>query len=325
MGWSRFRKKKDMPEGLWVKCPECGATLYKKDLAESLSVCGDCGHHLRLNARDRIASLADPGSFREMWADLVPVDRLSFVDKEPYPEKVKKAVKSSGSNEAAVAGVMTIEGLPVSVCILDFSFMGGSMGAVVGEKVTRAIEFATAEKIPVMVLSCSGGARMHEGVLSLMQMGKSSAALARHDAAGGLFISVLAHPTTGGVMASFAALGDVILAEPKALIGFAGPRVIKETLRTELPEGFQTSEFLLEKGFIDRIVERKELRGVLTQLMGFLWSYDDEQLEKFAPQDVPAESEEKAPEDDAEGPAASSEDEAVASQAAASEEPEQGS
>lgn len=281
MGWTRFRKKRDMPEGLWVKCPECSATLFNKDLAEALNVCGECGYHLRLPSRDRITSLLDPWSFEEHWEDLRTLDRLSFVDRDPYPVKLERAAEKAGVSEAAVAGTGTIEGNPLSLCCLDFGFMGGSMGTVVGEKVARTVELATAEGMPVVIVSCSGGARMHEGALSLMQMGKTSAALARHHAQGQLFISVLANPTTGGVMASFAALGDVILAEPKALIGFAGPRVIQETLRTELPEGFQTSEFLLEKGFIDRIVARSSMREVIGRLIRFLARYEDGHRERY--------------------------------------------
>jgi acetyl-CoA carboxylase carboxyl transferase subunit beta len=303
MGWSRFRKKRDMPEGLWIKCPSCNKTLYNKDLEISLNVCGACGHHLRMPGRDRIESLVDKGSFRELWDDLTPLDRLGFVDKIPYPQKISKASEKSGSGEAALSGTATIEGLPVSLCVLDFSFMGGSMGTVVGEKVTRSLELATEEGIPTVIVSCSGGARMHEGVLSLMQMGKTSAAIARNHERGGLFISVLANPTTGGVMASFAALGDVILAEPKALIGFAGPRVIKETLRTELPEGFQTSEFLLDRGFIDRIVERAEMRSTLARIIGFLCEFTDEQKARFA---APPQAEEE-PEEEAAEAAPSSE------------------
>ena len=282
MGWSRFRKKRDMPEGLWIKCPSCNKTLYNKDLASSLNVCTACHHHLRMPARTRVESLVDENSFCEHSAGLRPLDRLEFVDKIPYPEKIAQAAERSGSKEAALAGTGTIGGLPISICVLDFSFLGGSMGTVVGEKVTRTIELATEERIPTVIVSSSGGARMHEGALSLMQMGKTSAAIARNHQDGGLFISVLANPTTGGVMASFAALGDVILAEPHALIGFAGPRVIRETLRSELPEGFQTSEFLLEKGFIDRIVERKEMRGMISSILGFLWTFTEEQKARFA-------------------------------------------
>ena len=283
MPWSRFRKKRDMPEGLWVKCPSCSKTLYSKELDENVHVCPGCEHHLRVGGLKRLETLLDPGSFQERWTDLHTIDRLGFVDKVPYKDKLRRAAKKSASHEAARAGTGTINGLPVAVCSLDFSFMGGSMGAVVGETVTRCVELGTAERLPVVLISCSGGARMHEGVLSLMQMGKTCAALARHHERGGLFISVLSNPTTGGVMASFAALGDLILAEPKALIGFAGPRVIQETLRIDLPKGFQTAEFLLDHGFIDRIVPRRGLRDELSRAICFLWSYEDDQLERWAP------------------------------------------
>lgn len=283
MAWSRFRKKRDMPEGLWVKCKRCNQTLFTKELTANLQICEHCGYHMHQSARERLQTLCDEGSFTERWADLFTKDRLDFVDKEPYPEKIRKTAGKSGLTEGAVAGTGTIKGQPVAVCSLDFAFMGGSMGTVVGEKVALTIECATEERIPAIVISCSGGARMHEGALSLMQMGKTSGAIARMHDTGGLYISVLANPTTGGVMASFAALGDVILAEPGALIGFAGPRVIQETLRTELPDGFQTAEFLLERGFVDRIVKRSDLRDDIASTIGFLWSYTDEQREKFAP------------------------------------------
>jgi acetyl-CoA carboxylase carboxyl transferase subunit beta len=281
MAWSRFRKKRDMPEGLWVKCKSCHATLFAKELTQNFQVCKVCAYHFRQPARERLAMLLDPGSFVEMWEDLYTMDRLSFVDKEPYPEKIRNTAKKVGLVEGAIAGAGALGGRPVSICVLDFDFMGGSMGTVVGEKVTRALELAHGERMPCVVVSCSGGARMHEGTLSLMQMGKTSAAASRLNEAGGLYISVLANPTTGGVMASFAALGDVIFAEPGALVGFAGPRVIQETLRTQLPEGFQTAEFLLEKGFVDRIVERPQMREAIGQAIDFLWTYTDDQLQKY--------------------------------------------
>ena len=291
MAWTRFRKKRDMPEGVWVKCPSCGKTLYQKDLHDNFHVCGECSHHFRMGARERVTSLVDPGSFKELHADLYTVDRLEFTDDVPYSEKVRRSAKKTGSPEAAMAGTATIRTRPVSLCVLDFHFMGGSMGAVVGEKVTRTVELAAEERLPAVIVSCSGGARMHEGMISLMQMAKTSAALSRLDALGGLAISVLCNPTTGGVMASYAALGDVILAEPRALIGFAGPRVIQETLRTELPEGFQTAEFLLERGFVDRIVERKDLPATIGLLIDTLWTYTPEQLERYAPPPLPEEPE----------------------------------
>ncbi len=270
MGWERFRKKRDVPEGLWVKCKKCNETLFKKDLDLALQVCSHCGYHFPLGARERIESLVDEGSFTELWAELRALDRLGFVDKEPYPEKQRKAEAKSGRPEAAMAGHATLEGMRVAICVLDFSYMGGSMGTVVGEKVTRTLELAADEDMPCIVVACSGGARMHEGVLSLMQMAKTSGAIQRLAERGGLFISVLTNPTTGGVTASFAALGDLIFAEPEALIGFAGPRVIQETLRQELPEGFQCSEFLLERGFIDRIVPRKDLKATIAQSIRLL-------------------------------------------------------
>ncbi len=313
MAWSRFRKKRDMPEGLWVKCKRCNQTLFTKDLKSNLQVCEHCGFHMHQSARERMETLCDPGSFTERWDDLFTRDRLEFVDKEPYPEKIRKTAKKSGLVEGAVAGIGAIKGQPVAICSLDFSFMGGSMGTVVGEKVTRTIELATDERIPAIVISCSGGARMHEGALSLMQMGKTSGAIARLHDSGGLYFSVLANPTTGGVMASFAALGDMILAEPGALIGFAGPRVIQETLRTELPEGFQTAEFLLDRGFVDKIVSRKELRDDIGRALGFLWTYTDEQLAAFAPaepevadetsEDTDEPTDQSAPDGDAADPA----------------------
>lgn len=269
MAWRRFGKKREMPEGVWIKCKKCGATLYQKAFEENLHVCKECGWHSPIAARRRVELLLDEGTFVECWSDLSPRDFLGFVDKEPYPDKVAKTMKKTGEIEAALAGRGLVDGRPISLCVLDFTFMGGSMGSVVGEKVTRAIEFGAEERLPVVVVSSSGGARMHEGAISLMQMAKTSAALARHDERGGLFISVLTDPTTGGVTASFAMLGDVILAEPQALIGFAGPRVIQQTIRQELPEGFQTSEFLLKAGLVDRVVAREQLRAELARLIDF--------------------------------------------------------
>jgi acetyl-CoA carboxylase carboxyl transferase subunit beta len=271
MPWSRFRRKRDMPEGIWIQCKKCSETLFNKDLEANFRVCSKCGHHFHLPARERLRMLMDEGSFTERWGDLHPPDRLGFVDKDPYPAKLEKAARRAGIPEAAVAGTGLLDGHEVAICCLDFYFMGGSMGTVVGEKVTRTLELATSEAIPAIVVSCSGGARMHEGVLSLMQMAKTAGAIARLNRSGGLYLSVLSNPTTGGVIASFAALGDVIFAEPRALIGFAGPRVIQETLRTELPEGFQTSEFLLEHGFVDRITPRSELKAELAKAIRLLW------------------------------------------------------
>jgi acetyl-CoA carboxylase carboxyl transferase subunit beta len=281
MAWRRFGKKREMPEGVWIKCKKCGATLYQKAFEENLHVCKECGWHSPIAARRRVELLLDEGTFVECWSDLSPRDFLGFVDKEPYPDKVAKTMKKTGEIEAALAGRGLVDGRPISLCVLDFTFMGGSMGSVVGEKVTRAIEFGAEERLPVVVVSSSGGARMHEGAISLMQMAKTSAALERLGRKGVPFVSVLTDPTTGGVTASFAALGDVILAEPDALIGFAGPRVIQETLRTELPEGFQRSEFLLEHGFVDRIVPRHELKALLARFIDLLWKYDEATWTKF--------------------------------------------
>ena len=298
----RFRKKRDMPEGLWIKCPGCEATLFRKELIRNLHVCEKCSHHLKVTGMERVAMTADEGSFEEYGDSLYPTDPLEFVDSKPYPEKLRQSIEKTGRPDAAIFGPCTIEGKPVVLCVLDFSFIGGSMGTVVGEKVTRAIELGTERKLPVIVMSASGGARMHEGALSLMQMGKTSAALSRHAEAGGLYLSVLTNPTTGGVMASFAALGDLVLAEPKALIGFAGPRVIEQTLRQTLPEGFQRSEFLMERGFVDQIVGRPEMRSTIARFIGYLWRYegsaaqptDDWSAPRLAPDDEATEAEPNA-------------------------------
>jgi acetyl-CoA carboxylase carboxyl transferase subunit beta len=289
MRWSRFGKKRDMPEGLWVKCKKCGQTVFQKELEKNLNVCPHCGMHSQLAGRARVESLVDPGTFEERWKDLYPVDFLEFVDKEPYPAKLDRTVQKTGEIEAAIAGVGQIMGNPVAMCVLDFSFMGGSMGSVVGEKVARTVECAVTEALPALIVTASGGARMHEGAISLMQMAKTSVALERLDRKGGLCISVLTDPTTGGVTASFATLGDVILAEPGALIGFAGPRVIEETLRTELPDGFQRSEFQLEHGFIDKIVPRAELKKTLRKIIDTLWTYPPEARKRYPPV-VPADA-----------------------------------
>ncbi|MEO0444558.1 MAG: acetyl-CoA carboxylase, carboxyltransferase subunit beta [Verrucomicrobiota bacterium] len=259
-------KKKEMPEGLWQKCPECGGMIHQLELVENLQVCSKCDHHFTLTGVDRIHSVIDPDTFEEMDTNLRSKDSLGFLD---YGSKIKKNQDKTGLSDAIVTGRATIEGKPILIGAMDFRFLGASMGSVVGEKITRAIETATAEKKPVILFSASGGARMHEGILSLMQMAKTSAALARHHAAGLSFISVLTNPTYGGVTASFSTLGDVILAEPQTMVGFAGPRVIKETTHQDLPDGFQTAEFLLEHGLIDRIVDRQEMRGELSGLIDY--------------------------------------------------------
>jgi len=253
-----------------MRCPDCGAMLFRKVVEEALHVCPECQHHFRISARQRLEQLVDPGSFEEMFDDIEPTDSLKFVDKKSYKDRLKSERESSGEKDAAVCGKGFIKGRPIMLAVMDPTFMMGSMGSVVGEKITLTIEAAVAEKLPLLIVSCSGGARMQESALSLMQMAKTSAALARLDDAGGLFISLLADPTTGGVTASFAMLGDFIIAEPKALIGFAGPRVIEQTIRQKLPEGFQRSEFLLAHGMLDRIVSRLDMKKELSILIGHL-------------------------------------------------------
>ena len=262
-------KQSDVPEGLWMRCPNCEAMSFKKQVAENLQVCPECDHHYRVGADERIEQLLDPGSFEEMWEDIEPKDVLGFVDRLPYEERIRKEQKKTGHKDALLCGKGFIKGRGVVVAVMDTRFMMGSMGSVVGEKITRSIELATEADRPFVMVSASGGARMQESSLSLAQMAKTSAALARFDDMGGLFVSVLTDPTTGGVTASYAMLGDVILAEPKALIGFAGPRVIANTVRQELPAEFQRAEFLLKKGFVDRVVHRKDLRSEIARLIDY--------------------------------------------------------
>ncbi len=269
MAWGRLRKKKDMPGGLWSKCSACGAMIFNKELEASLQVCPECGFHHGLTARRRIEVTADPGTFQEYFADLRPRDRLGFVDKVPYAEKLRKAQEKTGNADACLVGTCSIEGLEVVLAVLDFAFMGGSMGEVVGEKVTRAAELAGERGVPLVLFSASGGARMHEGAISLMQMAKTCAGLQAYRQAGGFSISVMTNPTTGGVTASFASVCDILAAEPGALIGFAGPRVIQNTIRQELPKGFQRSEFLLEKGQLDLIIPRPEMRSTLARILAY--------------------------------------------------------
>ncbi len=254
--------KRGVPEGLWMRCPGCEATIFRKEAEKRMGVCPECDYHWYVSARQRIRQLFDEGTFEEWDADLAPTDPLEFVDKAPYRQKLIDEQSRTGLKDAALTGTGMIRARRVAFSVTDSAFIMGSMGSVVGEKLTRCVERATKEHLPLIIISGSGGgARMHEGMLSLMQMAKVSAALARFDTAGGLFISVLTNPTMGGVAASFASLGDVVFAEPRALIGFAGPRTIKATIRIELPKGFQTSEFLLEHGFIDRIVRRCDLQS----------------------------------------------------------------
>jgi acetyl-CoA carboxylase carboxyl transferase subunit beta len=261
-------KKRDIPEGLWVKCKECGEMLFSKELLANQKVCGKCDYHFNMTAHERIALLADEGTFKELDDDLISVDALQFAGAS-YGDRLKSYRRQTQLQDAVVTGRCQLQGHDISLAVMDFNFLGASMGSVVGEKITLAIERATENRIPVIVVCASGGARMHEGILSLMQMAKTSGALARHAQAGLPYLTVLTHPTTAGVMASFASLGDVTIAEPKALIGFAGPRVIRETTQQDLPEGFQTSEFLRERGLIDTIVHRKELKKTLGQLLDY--------------------------------------------------------
>ena len=257
----------EVPDGAWSKCKECGRTLYNDQLAENLFVCSYCGCHLPMTAEARIRQLTDAGSFRALDADMRSVDTLNFVDSKSYSVRLRENTAKTGLREAVQCGSATLEKRRFMLGVMDFRYMGASMGSVVGEKITRMIEKATGDKVPAVMVTASGGARMQEGILSLMQMAKTSGALERHAEAGLGYIVIMTHPTYGGVTASFATLGDVILAEPGAMIGFAGPRVIQETTNSKLPENFQTAEFLLEKGLIDRVVERKMLRKELAQLL----------------------------------------------------------
>jgi acetyl-CoA carboxylase carboxyl transferase subunit beta len=262
--------KRGVPEGLWQLCPGCQSMIYRKEAEKRLGVCPECDYHWYVSASERITQVLDEGTFEEWYSDLEPADPLGFADKKAYADRLKAEQKRTGLRDAAIVGSGMIRARRVAFGVTDSAFIMGSMGSVVGEKLTRLTERATAERLPLIIISGSGGgARMHEGILSLMQMAKVSAALARHGRAGGLFISVLTNPTMGGVAASFASLGDLVFAEPKALIGFAGPRTIKATIRIELPKGFQTSEFLLEHGFIDRIVRRNDLKPEIARAIDY--------------------------------------------------------
>ena len=263
-------KKRDVPDGLWMKCPSCGEIVYKEEVAANLEVCTKCDHHFTLGRQARIDLLSDDGTFEEWAGGLKSIDTLGFTGKLSYIDKLEANKKKTGWDDAITVGGCKLGGRDIGLGVMDFSFLGASMGSVVGERITYLIERSTAEKRPVLLSCASGGARMYEGLLSLMQMAKTSAALARHSAAGLPYIPILTHPTMAGVMASFATLGDLIVAEPKALIGFAGPRVIKETTQQDLPEGFQRSEFLQEHGLIDMVVPRAELRDRMILLFDYL-------------------------------------------------------
>ncbi len=263
-------KKGKAPEGLWTKCPSCSEVLVTRDIEVNLNVCPKCSHHYRISAQQRIDLLLDENSFKEYDAGMISVDFLEFKDSKSYRSRIDAAVAKGGSKDAIICGEGEVDGLAVQLAVFDFSFMGGSMGSVVGEKITRAIERGLEQKAPVIIVSASGGARMQESILSLMQMAKTSAALSKMKAKGLPFISILTDPTTGGVTASFAMLGDVNMAEPKALIGFAGPRVIEQTIRAKLPEGFQRAEYLLDHGMVDIIVQRGEMKATLSNILGML-------------------------------------------------------
>ena len=264
------KRREDIPEGLFQKCPGCGEVVHEIEVTENQRICPHCDHHFPQSAKERIESLLDPGSFVEMDASLHSVDSLRFQGMATYKDRLKKYQESTGLIDAVLSGYGTLEGIRVAIAVMDFAFLAATMGSVVGERITRVIEYATAERIPIIIISASGGARMYEGMLSLMQMAKTSGALARHGEARLPYISVLTNPTTAGVMASYASLGDVIIAEPKSMIGFAGPRVIKETTHQDLPKGFQTAEFLEEHGLIDQIVHRKNLRPRIAEFLRFL-------------------------------------------------------
>ncbi|MCA8943972.1 MAG: acetyl-CoA carboxylase carboxyltransferase subunit beta [Planctomycetes bacterium] len=269
MAWTRFTRKKDMPGGLWIRCDSCGQMLFRKEFESKHRVCGHCSHHFTLPGRERVALTVDPDSFHELHKSVQASDKLGFNDRIPYKDKLSATRKKTGERDALIVGTATIKGMPVVLAVMNFQFLGGSMGMVVGEKFALAVEKAIELGHPLVVFCCSGGARMHEGAISLMQMAKTCGALSRLNDAGLFSISIMTHPTTGGVTASFASVCDVLLAEPGALIGFAGPRVIATTIKKELPEGFQRSEFLLDRGQIDRIVPRDRMRDELGRLLAY--------------------------------------------------------
>jgi len=276
MDWFKRKKevlkpidKKEMPDGLWIKCNSCGEIIYKKELEKKLFVCPKCDFHFRIGSKDYLKILLDKGSFKELNSNIMSADPLKFKDDKKYTDRYKAAIKKTGLNEAVVTGAAKVEGINVAIAIMDFRFLGGSMGSVVGEKVARTVDYAIEKKCPLIILSASGGARMHEGVLSLMQMAKTSAKLALLSEQNLPYVSILTDPTTGGTTASYAMLGDVHIAEPGALIGFAGPRVIKQTIGQDLPPGFQRSEFVLDHGFIDTIIHRHELKTRLAKILQF--------------------------------------------------------
>lgn len=270
MAWA-FRRRANIPDGIWMRCSECARMVYRKEVEQGLDVCPKCNFHFPIPASRRIEIFLDEDSFHELYPELVSSDPLEFVDRMPYRERIARYQRETGLKDAVVIGRGSLHGRRIALGVMDSRFIMASMGAVVGEKITRLFELAGEERLPVVIFCASGGARMQEGAVSLMQMAKTSAAVSKYQDAGGLYISVLTNPTTAGVLASFASLGDILLAEPKALIGFTGPRVIKETIKTELPEGFQTSEFLLEHGLIDKVIPRKDLRKEVHRLIDYLY------------------------------------------------------
>jgi len=263
----KVTQESEESDGLWEKCPECGQVVYRKDLIDNCSVCSNCGHHNRIDSEERIRLISDPNTFKSINNHLTPVDPLGFKDRRAYADRLRESQASTGLKDGVLTGTCKVNSIPMALAVMDFRFMGGSMGSVVGEKITRLIEHSTKEKLPLLIVCASGGARMQEGMLSLMQMAKISGALERHRDAQLLYMPLLTHPTTGGVTASFAMLGDLILAEPKALIGFAGRRVIEQTLREKLPDNFQTAEYLQDHGFVDTIVPRTELKETLAKIL----------------------------------------------------------
>lgn len=293
MAWTRFSKKKDMPGGLWIKCESCGSMLFRKEFEQRNRVCQSCNYHFTLPARERVALTADEGSFEELWERLGAEDVLGFHDRMPYGDKLTSTRAKTGESDAMVTGRAKIKGIPCALGVMNFRFLGGSMGMVVGEKIARLCEHALERGLPVVLFACSGGARMHEGAVSLMQMAKTCGALQKLHAAGGVSLSVMTHPTTGGVTASFASVCDFLIAEPGALIGFAGPRVIATTIKKELPKGFQRSEFLLEKGQIDRIVDRSKLRDELARLLAYATGQDP--VAAYGGEQAEADDQESAP------------------------------
>ncbi|MCK5833689.1 acetyl-CoA carboxylase carboxyltransferase subunit beta [bacterium] len=266
---------REVPDGLWVKCESCGEIIYKKELARNLWVCNMCGHHFRIDGTEYINILIDDGTFEEYDAEITSTDPITFLDSKRYTDRLKDTINKTGINSAIITGIGKIESIPVSCGFMQFKFIGGSMGSALGEKFTRAVERALERKVPMITVSASGGARMQESILSLMQMAKTGTALTKLHEAGLPYISILTNPTTAGVMASYASLGDVIISEPKALLGFAGPRVIQQTIGSELPQGFQSAEFVMEHGFVDKITPRSKLKKTVSGLLNYMFQNSD--------------------------------------------------